>query len=76
MIISSHRQRKTKSKGGFIRKTDARIEAAELEKEVREGTILKKTISLSMSSPMIGLISMRKILRLVRIEEVRKKFSI
>ncbi|WP_347550040.1 tyrosine-type recombinase/integrase [Pseudalkalibacillus hwajinpoensis] len=33
-------KRKTKTKSGFTRKTDARIEAEEIEKELRDGTYL------------------------------------
>ncbi|SFF88974.1 Site-specific recombinase XerD [Halobacillus alkaliphilus] len=35
-------KRKTKSKGGFNRKTDARIEAEELEREVREDSYVEE----------------------------------
>ncbi|WP_347861542.1 phage integrase SAM-like domain-containing protein [Salimicrobium sp. PL1-032A] len=35
-------ERKTKSKGGFTRKTDARIEAEELERELRDGSYVEE----------------------------------
>nr|WP_244877754.1 phage integrase SAM-like domain-containing protein [Halobacillus kuroshimensis] len=40
--VTGERKRKTKSKGGFIRKTDARIEAEELEREVRVGSYVEE----------------------------------
>ena len=40
--VTGKRKRKTKSKGGFTRKSDARIEAEELEREVREGSYIEE----------------------------------